>query len=68
MADKVLQPEVAAKYDVVKVSIGKHNFSGWGVIDLAALTLAQADALAARKFPWLAAKASAVKVPPVKTT
>jgi len=66
MAEKALLPEVAAKYNVVKVAIGKHHFNGWGVIDLPALTLAEADALAAKKFPWLAAKAEArVKIPPV---
>lgn len=65
---KQLQPEVAEKYDVIKVSIAKHHFNGWGVIDLRDLTLAQADALAAREFPWLKAKAAApVTIPAPKT-
>lgn len=61
---KTLQPDVAEKYDVMKVSVAKHHFNGWGTIDLPNLTLAQADTLAARGFPWLKAKA-AVAVPPV---
>lgn len=69
MEEKSLQPDVAAKYDVDKVSIGKHHFKGFGVIDLSTLTLAQADSLTANGFYWLKLKTTAapkldVKIPP----
>jgi hypothetical protein len=71
---RALQPEVAEKYDVQKVAIGRHHFNGFGVIDLTTLTLAQADDLAARGFYWLKVKDTAapangnknkVVIPPV---
>jgi hypothetical protein len=56
METKQLEPEVAAKYDVKGVSIGAHQFNGWGTIDLSALTVAQADRLYGAGFQWLVLK------------
>ena len=61
---KTLMPEVADKYDLVKVGIGRHHFAGFGTIDLTTLTVAKADNLVSRGFYWLRARQAAI--PPVK--
>lgn len=48
-----MDKSVAEKYTLTGIEPGKYDFPGYGVLDLRTLTVAQADALAARKFPWL---------------
>lgn len=52
MSRKTLQPEVAAKYRLLTIRPGKHNFAVFGFIDLTELKLAQADELFKKDFPF----------------
>lgn len=52
-----LQKEVSDKYDLITITPGTYDFAGFGKIDLTTLTVAQADSLVTRKFPFLVAKA-----------
>ncbi len=49
-------PAAAEKYNLKNVAPGLYDFPGFGEINLETITLEQADDLAARKFPYLAAK------------
>ncbi len=49
---KTLQPEVAAKYRLLTIRPGKHNFAVFGTIDLTELKLARADELFKKDFPF----------------
>lgn len=46
-----LQIEVAEKYKLVGVKVGRFQFSGFGTINLPDVNLAHADALVAGGFP-----------------
>ena len=56
-----LKPEVAAKYNLVGVVPGHHNFAGYGEINLLTMDIALADQLAALKFPYLQLKKKPAK-------
>jgi hypothetical protein len=58
MKGKTLKSEVAAKYNLVGVEVGKHIFNGLGEIDLAELKLDDADNLVANGFKYLVLKKS----------
>ena len=51
-----LKKEVTEKYNLVDVMPGKHQFAGYGDIDLTTLTLSDADALFNIGFPYLQLK------------
>lgn len=48
---KALNPQVAAKYQLIAIRPGKYNFKGFGEIDLCSLSIARADDLFRRGFP-----------------
>lgn len=50
---KTLNPQVAAKYQLVGLRPNKYSFKGFGEIDLCSLTLARADELVKRGFQFL---------------
>ncbi len=54
-----LPKEVAEKYRLKTIRPGKYNFQGFGEIDLRTLSLAAADELVKKKFPFLVLKKKA---------
>ena len=59
-----LQPEVAEKYNLVGVKVGRFQFSGFGTINLPDVDLAHADALVAGGFTHFEPKKKESAQPP----
>ena len=62
---KALRTEVAAKYALIGIRPGKYAFKGFGEIDLSELTVAKADELFKRGFPYLKLKNAKAAPEPV---
>ena len=56
---KELSPEVAKKYEVKGVEVGRYSYAQFGEIDLESITLEEADHLHRAKFPHLVLKKKA---------
>jgi hypothetical protein len=56
MLKKHLKADVAAKYNLVGVEVGKHIFNGLGEIDLETMDVQLADDLVAKGFQYLVPK------------
>ena len=64
MTKKELMPEVAKKYEVAGVEVGKYNYAHFGEIDFETMSLSLADQLYSAKFPHLVLKKKAAANPP----
>jgi hypothetical protein len=56
MKQKELLPEVAKKYELTGVAVGKYNYDQFGEIDFETISLPVADQLFKAKFPHLVLK------------
>lgn len=57
--EKELKPEVAKKYEVTGVEVGRYNYAQFGEVDLESITIDEADQLHRAKFPHLVLKKKA---------